>query len=217
MKKRPPFQVGARRYQQVSATGRREFAYSERRQRITSTPPATMRISPSAIQRQELLTRLDLALALAGSAGARVCTGVEADGRGNLVLSNVRRGVAVGVSVGNAVAVGEWAVGDVVAVGGLAVGDACVAVWVEDGVGLPMVGTGVGERDAVADLVAVAAPNVGSSVEVGDGSELVGAGVSEGTPGGAVGARVGGGAVGTLAVGVLGAPVGVIVGMVWFR
>jgi len=206
MKKRPPSQVGARCYPRVSATHRREFSHSERRQRITSTPPATMRISPSAIQRQELLARPDLALALAGSAGARVRTGVKADGRGKLVLSSGRSGVAVRLSLG-----------DAVAVAGLAVGDSVVEVWAGGGVWLPAVGRGVDEREAVARLVAVAAPKVGSSVGVDDGTELVGTGVSEGTPGGSVGAWVGGGAVGLLAVGVLVAPVGVIVGMVWFR
>ena len=165
-----------------------------------------MRISPSAIQRQELLARPDLALALAGSAGARVCTGVEANGRGRLVLSSGRSGVAVRLSVG-----------DTVAVAGLAVGDSFVEVWVGGGVWLPAVGKGVELGEAVAMLVAVAAPSVGSSVGVDDGTELVAAGVSDGIPGGSVGASVGGGAVGLLAVGVLVAPVGVIVGIVWFR
>jgi hypothetical protein len=162
-----------------------------------------MRISPSAIQRQELLTRLDLALALAGSAGSRVCTGLEADGRGKPVLASGRSGVAFGLSVGDAVAVAGPAVGDAVA-------EACVG----GGVWLPAVDKGVGEREAVAGLEPVAAPNVGSPVGVDDGTELVGDGVSEGTPGGSVGALVGGGAVGLLAVGVLVAPVGVIVGIV---
>ena len=109
-----------------------------------------MRISPSAIQRQELLTRLDLALTLAGSAVARACTGLEADGRGKLVLSSGRSGVAVGLSVG-----------DAEAVAGPAVGDAVVEVCAGDGVWLPSVGKGVGVREAVARLVAVAVPNVG--------------------------------------------------------
>ena len=80
-----------------------------------------------------------------------------------------------------------------------------------------VLGKGVELGEAVAMLVAVAAPSVGSSVGVDDGTELVAAGVSDGIPGGSVGASVGGGAVGLLAVGVLVAPVGVIVGIVWFR
>lgn len=100
-------------------------------------------------------------------------------------------------------------------------GEAGGEVWAGGGVWLPTVGKGVGERNTVAELaavlVAVVALNVGSSVGVADGTELVGTGVSEGTPGGSVGTWVGGGAVGLPAVGVLVAPVGVIVGMVWFR
>jgi len=174
-----------------------------RRQRTSNTIPARIRISPSAIQTQELLTRLDLALAPTGSPGTRVLTGVEADGRGKLVLSSGRSGVAVVLSVGNAVAVA-----------GPAVGDAVAEVCVGGGVWLPAVGWGVGEKETVAGLVAVAVPKVGSSVGVDDGTELVGDGVSEGTPGGSVGALVGGGAVGLLSVGVLVALVGVIVGIV---
>ena len=119
--------------------------------------------------------------------------------------------------MGDAAAVTGSAVGDAVAVTGSAVGDAVVEVCAGIGVWLPAVAKAVGVREAVARLVAVATPSVGSSVGVGDGTALVGAGVSEGTPGGFVGAWVGGGAVGLLAVGVLVAPVGVIVGMVWFR
>jgi hypothetical protein len=163
----------------------------------------TIRISPNPIQRQELLAKVS---ALARSEGVRVCTDIEANGRGTLVLSAGRCGGAVGLSVGRAVAAA-----------GLVVGGAVIEVWAGVGVWLPAVGRGVGEREAVARLVVVAAPKVGSSVGVDDGTELVGTGVSEGTPGGSVGARVGGGAVGLLAVGVLVAPVGVIVGMVWFR
>jgi hypothetical protein len=175
----------------------------ERCQRTSSTIPARIRISPSAIQRQELLTRLGLALALAGSAGSRVCTCLEADGRGKLVLSSGKSGVAVGLSVGNAVAVA-----------GLGVGSTVAEDCVRGGVWLPAVGWGVGVKEAVAGLVAVAVPKVDSTVGVDDGSELVGYGVSEGTPGGSVGALVGGGAVSLAAVGVLVAPVGVIVGIV---
>jgi hypothetical protein len=94
------------------------------------------------------------------------------------------------------------------------VGDGVVEVCVEVGVGPPAVGGSVGVRVGVAGSVAVAEPDVGVSVGVTVGTVLVGDGVSEGWPGGSVGAWVGGGSVGLLTVGVLVAPVGVIVGMV---
>ena len=102
---------------------------------------------------------------------------------------------------------------------GLAVGSTAVDDCVGVGVAVvpPAVGNGVEVRVEVAGPVAVAAPDVGVYVGVDDGPGLVGAGVLEGTPGGSVGTWVGGGTVGLLAVGVLVAPVGVIVGMVWFR
>jgi hypothetical protein len=75
----------------------------------------------------------------------------------------------------------------------------------------------VGVAEAVASLVAVATLDVGSSVAVADGTGLLAVGVSVITTGGSVGSWVGSGFVGWLAVGVLVAPVGVAVGMVWFR
>ena len=83
--------------------------------------------------------------------------------------------------------------------------------------GLPAAGSEVGVRVEVARPVAVAVPGAGVSVGVDDVAGLVGEGVSEGTPGRSVGVWVGDGTVGLLAVAVLVAPVGVIVGMVWFR
>jgi hypothetical protein len=134
---------------------------------------------------------------LVGSAGGWVCTASEEAGRGAIVLSGVGTG---------AVPVAEPSVG------GAAV-DVCTRV----GVGLPPVDRGVGEGVEVAGPVAVAVPVVGRSVGVKDGANVVGEGVSEGTPGGSVGVGLGGGSVGLVAVGVFVAPVGVIVGMVWFR
>jgi hypothetical protein len=79
------------------------------------------------------------------------------------------------------------------------------------------VGRDVGEGLDVAGPVAVAVPVVGRSVGVDDGAWAVGEGVSDGTLGGSVGVWVGGGSVGLATVGVLVAPVGVMVGMVWFK
>ena len=110
-------------------------------------------------------------------------------------------------------AVGAWAV----PVWEPAVSGAAVEVWVREGVGLSSAGIGVGERVKVAGAVAVAVPDADSSVGVGDRTKVVGEGVSEGTPGGSVGACAGGGFVGLTAVPVLVEPVGVMVGMVWFR
>ena len=75
----------------------------------------------------------------------------------------------------------------------------------------------VGVSGAVAPLVAVAELDVGSPVAVAEGAGLVAVGVSVAIAGGSVGSWVGGSFVGWLAVGVLVAPVGVAVGMVWFR
>jgi hypothetical protein len=75
----------------------------------------------------------------------------------------------------------------------------------------------VGVSGAVASLVAVAELDVGSPIAVADGAGLVVVGVSVALAGGAVGSWVGGCSVGWLAVGVLVAPVGVAVGMVWLR
>jgi hypothetical protein len=70
---------------------------------------------------------------------------------------------------------------------------------------------------SVASLVAVTELDVGSPVAVTDEAGLVAVGVSVTLTGGSVGSRVGKVFVGWLAVGVLVAPVGVAVGIVWFR
>jgi len=77
-------------------------------------------------------------------------------------------------------------------------------------------GIGDGDRDTVGKPVAVvgAEPAPGSSVTAGEGSDvLVGDKVPVGT---SVCVEVGGRDAGLVAVGVLVAPVGVMVGMVWF-
>jgi hypothetical protein len=107
--------------------------------------------------------------------------------------------VAGGARVADPVTVVESEVGGAVAGGG---------VW------LPTTGEADGVGVLVAGLVAVATPDVGPSVGVGDGTELVAVGVSDGTAGGSVGAVVGGGDTGLVEVGTLVAPVGVAVGMV---
>jgi len=182
------------------------FYLSERRQRTNRTIPAKTSIRPIPIQRQEPPARPDPPLALVGSACTRVCTGFETLGRGAPVPSTVRPGVAFRSGVGDAVSL----VGPAVCTG-------AAGVSVRVGVGPPPVGGDVEVGVEVAGPVAVAVPDAGSSVGVDDATVLVGEGVSEGTPGGSVGSWVGGGRVGLVAVGVLVAPVGVIVGMVWFR
>ena len=151
----------------LPASSRWEFPQPERRQRISSAIPTSIRTSPSAIQRQEPPHRSEMVLVLVGSAGGWVCNAFEAIGWGVLVPSGVGTG---------AVPVAE-----------ASVGGTAVKVCARVGVGLLPVGSGVGEWAEVAVLVAVAAPGVCASVGVDDGAKAVGEGVSDGTLGGSVG------------------------------
>jgi hypothetical protein len=165
---------------------------------MSSTPPAKIKITPRAIQRQEPATVGVPARPPPVSTGVCVCSGLEGEDSGTLVACGNTPALTVGVNVGDSGAVVDSTVVDFVASG---------AVW------LPAMGEGVGEK-ADGAVVTVAAPKVGSPVRARVGTELVAVGVSDGTGGGSVGALVGGGATGLVEVGVLVAPVGVAVGMV---
>ena len=160
-----------------------------------------IRITPRAIQRQEPAAKGEPALSPVVSAGVCVGTGLDRAGGGVLVPSGGILTVTVGVRADDSGAAVDSTVGDSVAGGG---------VW------LPAVGEDAGVRVAVAETVAVETPKVGPSVGVGDGTEPVAVGVSDGTAGGLVGVCAGGETAGLVAVGALVAPVGVIVGTVWF-
>jgi hypothetical protein len=171
-----------------------------RRERNNNTAPITIRISPSPPHRHKLPRATSL---LSDSAVPRGCTVGEVASRGSSVPSGSGLGAGARDSAGKIVAV---------AVSPSAVGDGTIALADAAAEGCARVD--VGDREAVGKLVAVTEAVAGLLVGVGDGTVPVGDGVLEGT---SVGTDVGGGDVGLAAVGVLVAPVGVIVGMVWFR
>ena len=93
--------------------------YGERRQRMSSTPPATIKITPRAIHSQEPAAKGVPALPPPASAGVCTGTGLDWAGSGTLVPSGGSLAATVGVKVDDSEAAVDSAVGDAVAGGGV--------------------------------------------------------------------------------------------------